>query len=88
MKESRFSEQQIVGILKEAEVGVVVKELCRKHGISDAPFYSSPPSLSPGASAAALSFATYPTRQDPSECVHRALQSQLPRRGPKRLRIL
>ena len=36
MKLSRFSEEQIVGILKEHESGVPVAELCRKHGVSDA----------------------------------------------------
>jgi putative transposase len=35
----RFSEEQIIGFLKEAERGVAVKELCRKHGFSDASFY-------------------------------------------------
>jgi len=36
----RFSETQIIGFLKEAEAGVPVKELCRKHGFSDASFYT------------------------------------------------
>ena len=39
MKKKRFTEQQIIGFLKEAEAGVQVKELCRKHGFSDAAFY-------------------------------------------------
>lgn len=36
----RYSEEQIIGFLKEAESGVPVKELCRRHGFSDASFYS------------------------------------------------
>ena len=36
----RFTEAQIIGFLKEAEAGVPVKELCRKHGFSDASFYT------------------------------------------------
>jgi putative transposase len=36
MKRKRFSEEQIIGILKEQEAGVSVSELCRKHGVSDA----------------------------------------------------
>jgi len=39
MKKSRFSESQIVAVLKEAESGVPVQEVCRKHGISDATYY-------------------------------------------------
>jgi len=39
MKKSRFSESQIFSILKEAEAGIPVAELCRKHGMSDASFY-------------------------------------------------
>ncbi len=36
----RFSDEQIIQILKEAEAGLSVKELCRKHSISDATFYT------------------------------------------------
>jgi len=39
MKRSRFSEEQIIGILKEQEAGLNVADLCRKHGISDATSY-------------------------------------------------
>ena len=39
MKRSRFSEEQIIGILKEQEAGVPVAELCRKYGVSDASIY-------------------------------------------------
>ena len=40
MKRSRFSESQIVAILKEADAGMKVSEICRKHGISDATYYN------------------------------------------------
>ena len=40
MKKSRFKESQIIAILKEAESGVPVAELSRKHGMSDATFYN------------------------------------------------
>ena len=39
MKKSRYSEEQIIGFLKQAEAGVPIKELCRKGGFSDATFY-------------------------------------------------
>jgi len=39
MKRSRFSEEQIIGILKGHEAGVSVADLCRKHGVSDASIY-------------------------------------------------
>jgi putative transposase len=39
VKKRRFTEQQIIGFLKEAEAGMPVKQLCRKHGFSDAAFY-------------------------------------------------
>lgn len=39
MKKSRFSEEQIIGFLKQAEAGMPIKELCRKGGFSDATFY-------------------------------------------------
>ena len=40
MKQKRYTEAQIIKILKEAESGVPVAELCRKHGMSDASFYT------------------------------------------------
>ena len=40
MKRKRFSKEQIIGILKEAEAGAVVTELCRKHGMSSPTYYA------------------------------------------------
>ena len=39
MKKSRYSEEQIIGFLKQADAGMPIKELCRKGGFSDATFY-------------------------------------------------
>ena len=39
MKHSRFSDSQIMGILKQAEQGIPVPQLCREHGMSSASFY-------------------------------------------------
>jgi putative transposase len=40
MKRSRFTQEQIIGILKEHQAGARAADLCRKHGISDATFYT------------------------------------------------
>jgi putative transposase len=40
MKRSRFTEEQIIGVLKEHQAGLSAAELCRRHGISDATFYN------------------------------------------------
>jgi putative transposase len=40
MKKKRFTEEQIIAVLKESEAGASTKELCRKHGISEPTFYN------------------------------------------------
>ena len=40
MKSKRFTEEQIIGILKQAQAGIKIVDLCRMHGISDATFYN------------------------------------------------
>lgn len=40
MKRQRFSEEQIIGVLREQEAGAKVADLCRKHGVSESTFYN------------------------------------------------
>ena len=40
MKRNRFTEEQIIGVLKEHEAGAKAADLCRKHGMSEATFYT------------------------------------------------
>ena len=40
MKKSRYSEEQIIAVLREQEAGMPTADLCRKHGICDATFYN------------------------------------------------
>jgi putative transposase len=40
VKKKRFTEEQIIGFLREADAGLAVKELCRKHGFSEASYYT------------------------------------------------
>lgn len=40
MKAKRFTEEQIIAVLKEAEAGAKTKDLCRRHGIAEATFYN------------------------------------------------
>ena len=40
MKKTKYTEEQIIGILKEADAGISVAELCRKYGFSDATYYN------------------------------------------------
>lgn len=40
MKKVRYSEEQIIGVIREAEAGIAVAELCRKYGISDQTYYN------------------------------------------------
>jgi putative transposase len=45
MKAKRFTEEQIIAVLKEAEAGAKTKELCRRHGVSEATFITGRPNM-------------------------------------------
>ena len=51
MRTSKFSDEQIIGIRKEAEAGAAVTDVCRRHGISGHTFYCSPSSRCAGSQA-------------------------------------
>ncbi len=74
MRKSRFTEELIIGFLKQAEAGMPVKDLCRKEGFSDDTFYKwrakfggMAPGLQRGAAAPPLpAHAPNPVRRSPS----------------------
>ena len=47
MKRSRFTQEQIIGVLKEQQAGATAPDLCRKHGVSEAMFYMTLPPMCP-----------------------------------------
>jgi transposase len=73
MKGSRFSEEQIIRVLREQEAGASTEEVCRRHGISSATFYkwkANPPSGRIGRSAFA--------HARPSHCVLQSRARRIP----------
>ena len=62
MKRSRFTEVQIIGILKEHKAGVSVADLCRKHGVSDATVFNGRPSMAAWTSARRIGLEASRTR--------------------------
>ena len=62
MKRSRFSDEQIIGILKEQESGAVTADVCRRHGISEATFYKWKAKFG-GLEAVSYTHLTLPTKR-------------------------
>jgi putative transposase len=79
MKKSKYSEQQIITLLKEVELGAKVGETCRKYGISEATYYKWKSAYS-GMDASQLR--QLRELQANTECLYRALQPYLPNGSP------
>ena len=84
MKRSRFTEEQIIAVLREQEAGMKTADICRKHGISDATFYKWKAKyggleVSEAKRLRALALSCY--RFIPSDIVLRILPRGAPRRS-------
>ena len=81
MKKSRFSAEQVVGLLKQAEAGMAVKELCRKGGFSDATFYKWRARFGGMQASDTKATRRLPERQAEAVTIRQALQVKSERAG-------